>query len=565
MKKIIYFIGILTITLSCSETFLDTENLREKDLNSFYKSPTDFKEAMSGVYNALYVGGVHSMEHVAANLMSDMMLGGGGPDDISAKNVDNFEDPFEDTYFDLWGNTYQGVTRANAIIEKGIDADLSSYFDSAEEAKAFKDQIIGEAHFMRAFFYFKAAKFFGGMPLIINVSDDRTVPRSTLEETFAQITSDLITAIDIMPATSSLNIPTSEYGHANKWVAEAYLARVFLYYTGYMTNMEGKATSTLPTTDGGSLSSSDVTAFLNDCIANSGYGLVSDYRNLWPYSYANISSGSTILPWAETEGLSWAGQDGHSPTFGTGNLETMFAHRYSTADWGTGQQYNNRVPLFFGIRGNSMVPFGEGWGWGTVNPKLWDEWDDSDTRKRGSILQFGDVEQATDGYVGDKGDHETGLVNKKYTTIQHEGDEGVKGMFYYLYNMNNGDPFQLWAAQDFYLMRYADVLLMHSEITETADGMNAVRGRANLPSIGYSLEAIKEERLHELSFEGIRWFDIVRWGDVDTAFDGTIQVRNSGVDATYSANYRKETKGLVSIPETEIRLSDNVYEQNPGW
>jgi hypothetical protein len=106
---------------------------------------------------------------------------------------------------------------------------------------------------------------------------------------------------------------------------------------------------------------------------------------------------------------------------------------------------------------------------------------------------------------------------------------------------------------------------MHSEISETATGMNTVRARAGLDPIGYSLNAIKEERMHEFAFEGIRWFDLVRWGDVANAFEGTIDVRNSGIDAKYSVQYRPETKGLVPIPETEIRLSNGVYEQNPGW
>lgn len=114
-------------------------------------------------------------------------------------------------------------------------------------------------------------------------------------------------------------------------------------------------------------------------------------------------------------------------------------------------------------------------------------------------------------------------------------------------------------------MRFADVLLMHSEISGTATGMNRVRVRAGLGEIGYSLEALKEERLHELAFEGIRWFDLVRWGDVNTAFDDAINVRNSGIDAVYKVTYRPETKGLVPVPETEIRLSGGVYSQNPGW
>lgn len=137
-------------------------------------------------------------------------------------------------------------------------------------------------------------------------------------------------------------------------------------------------------------------------------------------------------------------------------------------------------------------------------------------------------------------------------------------MFVQLYNWSNGDM-QLMHAQDFIYMRYADVLLMHSEITKTAGGLNAVRARAKLGPVGYSLEAIKDERLHEFAFEGLHWFDLIRWGDVDNAFNSTIPVRNSGTSANYSVKYRPETKGLVSLPETELRLSNGVYTQNPGW
>ena len=566
MKKIIYisFLALSTLTISCTSDILDTENLFEQSLETFYKTPDDIAAAMGGVYTSLYVNGVHSNEHVTANLLSDMMFAGGGPDDISAKNADAFLDPSVDTYRDLWRETYNGVTRANAVIEKVENTDFSAFFDTNAAADKFKNQVIGEAYFMRAFLYFRAAKFFGGLPLILKVSDDRTVARSSFEETFAQIASDLKKAIETLPNENQSSIPTSEYGHANRWVAEAYMGRVFLFYTGYMTNIAGSATSELPLTDGGSLSKTNVAGYLQDCISSSGYSLTPDFRNLWPYSYVNESAGSVVLPWADTEGLAWVGQDGHSPTFGTGNNETMFAFRYTTTTWGQGQKYNNRVPLFFGIRDNSMVPFGQGWGWGTVNPTLWNSWNDADPRKLGSILQVGKAEQGTGSYQADKGDHETGLVNKKYTTIQHDGAKGVQGMFSYLYNQIDADM-QLWAAQDFIFMRFADVLLMHSEITETATGLNLVRQRATLPAIGYSLNAIKQERLHEFSFEGLRWFDIVRWGDVDTAFNGSINVRNSGVDATYKVTYRSETKGLLPIPETERDLSNGAYKQNPGW
>jgi hypothetical protein len=567
MKKLIYFTAIATIFVAsgCSD-YLDSENLYGKSLETYYKTPTDIKEAMSGVYNAIYTPSVLSEELLVANLMDNMMLGGGGPDDKAAKWIDNFEDPVEDTYRDMWVQSYNGIGRTNAIIEKTQLADFSTYFGTKEEADNFKKQAIGEALFMRAFFYFRLAKFFGGVPLIISVDGSKALPRSTYTETFAQIASDLKLAIETMPATPFPSIPTVSYGHANKWVAEAYMARVYLFYTGYMTNIEQKATTDLPLVGGKTLSATDVAAYLNDCMTNSGHALASDFRNLWPYSYVNKSAGTNVLPWAATNNLAWVGQDGAKPTFGTGNLETMFVQRFSFGDWGwsNGQSYTNRMCLYQGMRGNSLVPFAEGWGWCIVNPKLWNNWSATDPRREGSILQVGKAEQGTGGYVADKGDHETGYFNKKYTGLQHGSTTGNKGMFVQMYAWGNTD-IQLMHAQDFIFMRYADVLLMHSEITKTATGLNAVRGRAGLGPIGYSLDAIKEERLHEFAFEGLHWFDLVRWGDINTAFNDTFPVRNSGSDATYSVKYRTETKGLLPIPETEVRLSNGVYNQNPGW
>lgn len=571
MKKIKFIIAIsvLIFATSCGDDVLDTENLYGKSLESFYSTPTDIEEAMAGVYNAIYTANPHSVEALTANLLSDNMLAGGGPDDVKSKWQDNFEDPTTDTYLEMWTQCYNGISRANAIIEKTEATDFSTYFDSPQEAIEFKAQAIGEALFMRAFFYFRLGKFFGGVPMILMTDDPRDVARSTYTETFAQIATDLKAAIELMPATNVNAIPTSRYGHANKYVAEAYMGRVFLHYTGYMTNMEGQATSDLPLADGGSLSSTDVMAYLNDIVSNSGYGLVSDFRNLWPYSYVNQSAGSAVLPWAAAEGLSWVGQDGHSPTFGTGNNETMFVQRFSFGDWGwnNGQSYTNILCLYQGLRdytGNE--PWGQGWGWSTVNPKLWNEWDNEDPRKNGSILDLGNALQATENFSYGNGDHETGFANKKYTSIQHRenGAGDPKGMFIQLYNWGN-DDMQLMHAQDFIFMRFADVLLMHSEISETAVGMNLVRERAGLDPVSYSLAALKEERKHELAFEGLRWFDLVRWGDVDNAFNGTVDVNNSGVPGTYSVNYRPETKGLVSIPEREISLSNGTYEQNPGW
>lgn len=575
MKKIRYIaMAVMLLALAgCDDSFLDATNRFGSNTDTFYKTKADFDAALAGVYNTLYLAGgnVFAEEHITATLLEDVVLGGGGPDDQGAKNVDNFVDPNDDTYRDLWVEAYNGIFRANNVIEKIAEADLSDDFDSAEEEQAYKNQVLGEMYFMRGFLLFRAAKFFGGMPLITSTTTPRDVPRATFTETFGQIAADLQQSITLLPRISPAAIPATEYGHANVWVAKGYLARVYLFYTGYMTNIENQATTAVTLPDGGTITKQQVIDELADVINNSGYQLQNDFRNLWPYSYVNQSAGAVKYPYAAENNLQWAGQDGFNSTIGTGNTEVMFSLRYSFADWGwaKGQRTTNRAPLFMGLRGNSgLTPFGEGWGWGTVHTDFYEDWDDNDLRKKGSVIQVGVAEEGTQGYQPDKGDHETGLFNKKYMHLEYDNGGGMKGLFNYIYGWTNTDM-QLRHAQDFYYLRFADVLLMMSELTEDAQYMNRVRERAGLDPVAYSLDALKQERLHELAFEGLRWFDLVRWGDVNNPaknyFDDEIDVRNSGSPAKYKVTYPTATKGLVSIPESEIRLSNGVYEQNPGW
>ncbi|HYF67742.1 MAG TPA: RagB/SusD family nutrient uptake outer membrane protein [Ohtaekwangia sp.] len=578
MKKIKHIVlAILLLAMAgCDDSFLEMTNKFGANTDTFYKTKADFDAALGGVYNSLYLSGgnVFAEEHITATLLEDVVLGGGGPDDQGAKNVDNFVDPNDDTYRDLWIETYNGIFRANSIIEKLPGVDLSADFANEDEIAAYKKRMLGEMYFMRGFLLFRGAKFFGGMPLITSTSTPRDVPRSSFGETFGQIAADFQQAIDLMPEIDPAAIPAEEFGHANHWIAQAYLARVYLFYTGYMTNILDESTTDIKLPGGdesGSITKQYVIDELTDCVNNSGYALLSDFRNLWPYSYINQSAGEVKYPWADAEGLAWAGQDGFNSTIGTGNTEVMFSLRYTFGDWSwlRGQRTTNRASLFMGLRGNSgLTPFGEGWGWGTVHTDFFEQWSNDDLRKLGSVIQAGVEEEGTAGYQPDKGDHETGLFNKKYMHLEYDDGTGMKGLFNYIYGWTNTDM-QLRHAQDFYYMRFADVLLMLSELTEDAQYMNMVRDRADLEPIAYSLDALKQERLHEFAFEGLRWFDLVRWGDVNddskNYYDNEIEVRNSGSTATYKVTYREETKGLVPVPESEIRLSNGVYEQNPGW
>ena len=574
MKKLILSIALgLVVIISSCDDHIETKNLFQKSTDNYYRTPTDIEEALSGVYNSLYVqtGTGIADEHIAASLMSDLVFSGGGADDAFAADAASFVDPSEDTYHALWLETYKGVFRANSIINALTNADFSSYFSSQEEAETYLNNVLGETYFMRGFLMFRAARFFGGMPLILTPDAPRNVPRSTYTETFGQIASDFHLAATLMSEVDINTIALSDYGHANKWVAKAYLARTYMHFTGYMTNIEQQPTSEIVLPDASVINKATVIEHLEDVIDNSGYQLADDFRNLWPYSYVNESAGEVVLPWAENEGLQWVGQDGPNSNIGTGNTEVMFAKRYAFADWSS-TKYRNWAVLFFSVRGQDLLPFGQGWGWGTINPVFFTDWPNDDPRKRGSVLNLDATDEGVEGYdpAVNNGVLQTGLVNKKYIQVQHDGADGVKGMFYYMYGPGaDSDSYMLWSAQDYSYLRYSDVLLMHSEITETADGLNAVRNRCGLDPVSYSLEALKNERKYEFAFEGVRWFDLVRWGDLTNGennyFGRAATVVNNGVEGTYTPTYRAEVKGLVPIPESEIRLSDGLYEQNPGW
>lgn len=133
---------------------------------------------------------------------------------------------------------------------------------------------------------------------------------------------------------------------------------------------------------------------------------------------------------------------------------------------------------------------------------------------------------------------------------------------------------QFCNTTDLIHIRYADVLLMHSELTQTTDGINKVRQRAGLPVISsYSLDALKRERRFELAFEGLRWFDLMRWGDAPDALEKQVgqPIRNAGVllaMSSFSTGFKaryEATGGFWPIPDSQIDLSEGVLKQNKGW
>lgn len=574
MKKILYFAAIALMCMSC-EDYLDTESYTKKNTGNYPQTSGDAIQMVTGVYATLNkpVANCGNTYYLASELASDDRFGGGGENDKDFQVLDHLMYTNMDRFKTFWSDRYSGISRANMAI-----ANLDKVTD-----ETLRSQLMGETLFLRAFFYNELVEMFGNIPLITEVPStvgEASVypPQSPADNVYAFIASSLKKAISIMPA-KKWNETVSGEGHVTKWAAEALLARVYLFYTGFYK----KDALPLMDADGkisGSIEKAEIIKGLEDCIANSGCSLVSDYRSLWPYtnklSKKDYSFAKDAPEWVK---------DGTNP-------ESVFSIKFShLASWSTTIGYSNQYMLFFAIRSSGaanqykdLYPFGQGWGAGPVSPNLWNEWktaEPDDKRREASILDGSKAGSYT--YGADKQMEESGFWSKKVIATTGVKTYNTDGSLNTLFNSftsskdyygdGEADDFQLSHEVDLNVIRFADVLLMHSELTGTAEGINKVRARAGLPNVVYSTQALRNERRWELAFEGTRWSDIRRWGIAKEVLVKQLgaNIWNRGVATTmkdqgtgYAARY-EATKGFMPIPQSEIDLSSGILKQNAGW
>ena len=573
------------ILTGCSESFLDTDNLTSKDSSNFPANVNDANEIITGIYRPV-MGDCDAPQNnplFIAELMSDERLGAAGKDDAVAQAIAGYKKTNDNFYSGFWSRMYQGIYRCNYLLSVDDIIDWDGDTDS-------HDRIMGEAYFMRAYYYFDLLRFFENVPMPLT-PEPINLPQAPVDEAYGQIAADLKKAIELLPALphASLNGVGTD-GHATRWAAEALLARVYLFYSG----VYGKSDIVLPE-DGGTIGKTNVVAYLEDCISKSGHDLTPQFGDLWAFSAAgdywlNKEQGYSWL--GDCAGwLGWRLNDGEERTPGyRDNPEVVFAIKHA---WGQQYYARNLSVLFFSPRyqdadnpnsdgdgWGGVYPFGTGWGGGTVTPNIYNTWPSSDPRKKASILNVDDPAEGMTYH--DNGGHQvedTHLFNKKYIAINVHSNEvtskdsqngpGAIALYWYLYpgiHASDND-YMSCNFMDEFAIRFADVLLMHSELTGNADGMNRVRARVGLEPLPYSAENIENERRWELAFEGLRFFDLKRWGKLDVVDQhrSNIDCMCDGTTRNISIPMRPETKGWLPIPDDEIRKSEGVLVQNPGW
>lgn len=588
MKKISYFIVSALTTVGLVSCSLDAENLKEATTENYPASEGDATSVLAAVYENLNQVSATPQEsfYYISMLASDDNLGGGGANDKLMQSEDLLLNYNANATEQFFKDRYQGIGRANTAIQAFSN---NTRLDSAFVAKS-----KGECLFLRAFYYYELASQYGNVPLTTEPTDKAPV-QGNVKVLWGQILQDLCEAAKLMPAVKRTD------GHVDRYCAEAMLGRAWLFYTGMYGNGETLAdlTSTTykPLTEvalpnGFTLTKDSVISAINDCVNNSGYSLVtSDYRNLWAYTNrCTVGKYDYTKDVKDKDGnsvqLKWVEDDNAI------NPESMFAIKFNkTASWNTTIGYANGYALHFGMRGGqdlaNTFPFGQGWGAGPVAPNLVTEWKEdepNDPRLEASVQDVRKLPKYTYGAASWKDFvQETNYFEKKQAPISGYDDSGnllecFEEAMYGNKGWSNGTNFQTSNIHDLVLIRFADVLLMHSELTDGAiipkfkmSGMNYVRSRVGLAAKPYSLENLQKERRHELAFEGVRWNDIRRWhiaaAKLEKQTNEPIYIKgnaktNVAVNGGYASRYNA-TAGFFKMPENQVSLGTVV--QNEGW
>lgn len=596
MKKLLYSFAIAGALLATScDDLLDTTNYSKTDTSSFPKTETDAEQILTSCYNTLILlcsNKVESHTVFTHLMMSDELYGAGSTSNIGAQSFDRLMTSDINFFADAWKDYYMGVFRCNYALQ-AIPEIPDTEFRSADN----KNYLLGQAYFLRAWTYWELTNNFETAPLILT-PETVNIPRTSADTIYMQIASDLQDAIKLMPASKGYSSEAGQTGRATKYAAEALLARIWMFYTGFYKK-----------SDLAGISKQQIISYLEDVVNNSKFGLENDPREIWPYTNewtSGFAYDTDFDTYTSRNNLHWVGN--HSK-------ETVWGAHFSYVWYSSGQAGHNRIGEYMGLRNSASspnalcYPYGIGYTNGSVNPKLVEDWvtdpdyGTKDIRLWGSLFAVDNAEEIYNGGEGGSWWNEGCFVelpnhpgndskeveksmfhNKKYMVNTAYSDKDktqlYKNFFYAIPGFNGSNSNQFDNRNDIVYIRFADVLLMLDELKETTTGMNQLRARAGLEPYGaYSFERLQKERRYELAFEGVRFNDLRRWypetaGDVisKNQVGGFIEYRGKTVPGGYkeiSGNGMqkrwKETRGFQMIPSTQIILSEDVLTQTPGF
>ena len=456
--KNIILVSVVFLTASSCEDYIDYDPIENHEIvaDAYFKSATDYESAVVGVYDPLQW---MYLNILIGDIASDNSFSGGesATDVLGLQHIDDMvHTPNNDNLTSIWKWLYEGVNRANYLEENKDKLD----FDN-------KTELYGEVYYLRAYYYFELVKFFGGVPLVtefrLTAGDSRTLQRASSTEVYAQIETDLKTAINSLPASNS------QKGRVIKGTANALLGKVYLY---------------------------------QDKFAES----AAEFEKIIGYYTLTANYGAQFLT---------NGENGSESVF-----EVQHTNTSNWWDWGyvpQGTEGNFGV-IHNGPRAFAGPTYASGWSFNVPSSDLFNSFEDGDSRRDASILEIVAFAASTGASYAEGYKH-TGYFNNKY--IPRAGESGGQTELNYLTN------YRSIRYADVLLMAAEANVRGNINNAKAVDYLNEVRRRAfgdtnhDINESGTTLtQLIWEERKFELSMEGHRFFDLVRTGQAASKIDG---------------------------------------------
>ena len=224
MKRIFIYLSLFTsstlIYVACSDSFLERAPLDQPSEATFYQSEADAVAAVNSVYDLLQYNRLwkHEITVIGNRFNNDIGLLPRPTEFPNGFNVNNTR------RLSMWPLLYQGINRANIILEKIPDIEMD---------ESLKTRLLGEAKFLRGFYYFTLASFFGDVPLRLEATDLNNLAKekSSYEDVINQVRQDLNDAISQLQERSEME--PADLGRATVGAARALLGKVELYQENY--------------------------------------------------------------------------------------------------------------------------------------------------------------------------------------------------------------------------------------------------------------------------------------------------------------------------------------------
>lgn len=551
MKKNIYKIIavslLLATTTACEKTFDElASNPNQQDVNGFYNTPQNINKGVIGIYAYITtpraMGTAGRLQINRGDESSDCS-DYGEPGQYSANLSSSWY-----TIVQPYALFYTAASQACQMIEAIPNVNFTN--------QQLKNAYLGEAYFLRAYTHWFLFLNFRNIPLMKELpkSAKDYKPQATPEEAWDFIISDLKRAKELLPEKGFWT--GESIGRVTKGSAIALLGKAYLYRSG-IERYYGNSTTTYY---------NEAAAEFNDLILSGKYRLVADYND--NFKVATENNDESIF---ELQFLGDVTNTGFNPGLSNSGV------------WRDPRGY---LPPTNKNASSSVI---HDWVYNTfVNSK--DASGHTDPRMFGTLI-FDDTKPEINARTGD----EVRIFDNK-TFREYYGAKGFgvakaqankykaacrKGIDWTLSTRNPGNNFYMWNGRANGLnqieIRYADVLLMYAEAVvnggtqgslSALDAVNQVRARVGMPAVAsVDMNVIERERILELTQEGHRFFDLLRWGKVVQRFreleanDPNFKQYNNSA----YLGFQEHKNEWLPLPVDEVEGNPYIQSNNPGW